>query len=134
MVPAVGVRFMNSAVQGFDVRRPAILVYEHRASGWQLGAVGWVFASKPAQPPLPGARYGSFRAGCHYIDGTFVPADDRAGCPESAPRTEAAFSFWRPRLVTMNAWLWSANPRGLFATTNPAVDYENPLLAAYSPR
>ena len=130
-VPGVGVRFMDGAIQGFDVRKPPILVYEHRANGWQLGAVEWVFTSKPPEPPLPGARYGSFRAGCHYTDGTFVRADDRAGCPGSAPRTGAAFTFWHPRLVTMNVWLWSANPNGLFASTNPAVDYENPLVAAY---
>jgi len=133
-VPGLGFRFMNAAVQGFDVRKPPILVYEHRGQTWQLGAIEWVFASKPAQPPLPGASYGSFRAGCHYTDGTFVPAGDRAACPKSAPGTEAAFSFWHPRLITMNVWLWSANPAGLFAKTNPTVDYENPLVAAYAAR
>jgi hypothetical protein len=131
-VPGLGFRFMNVAVDGFDVRKPTILVYEHRGQGWQLGALEWVFTSKPTRPPLPGAGYSSLRAGCHYTDGTFVPAGDRAGCPTSAPKTEAAFSFWHPRLVTMNVWLWSANPDGLFAKTNPSVDYENPLLAAYA--
>jgi hypothetical protein len=131
-VPGVGYRFMNAAVRGFDVRKPAILVYERRGSGWQLGAVEWVLTSKPTEPPLPGASYGSFRAGCQYTDGTFAPSDDRAGCPASAPRTGAAFRFWHRRLVTLNVWLWSANPNGLFASTNPASEYENPLVAAYS--
>jgi len=131
-VPGLGFRFMNAAVSGFDVRKPPILVYEHRGQTWQLGALEWVFTSKPNTPPLPGASYGSFRAGCHYTDGTFVAAADRAGCPRSAPRTEAGFSFWHPRLVTMNVWLWSANPDGLFARTNPTVDYTNPLVAAYA--
>jgi hypothetical protein len=131
-VPKVGYRVMNPKIKGFDLRKPPILVYEHRGHRWQLGAIEWVFTSKPALPPLPGARYGSFRAGCHYTDGTFVPAGNRGGCPESAPRTHAAFSFWHPRLVTMQVWLWSANPNGLFAGTNPAADYDNPLIAAYS--
>jgi hypothetical protein len=133
-VPGLGFRFMKAAVSGFDVRRPAILVYEHRGQSWQLGALEWVFRSRPTTPPLPGARYGSFRAGCHYADGTFVPAGERAGCPGSAPRTGAPFTLWHPRLVTMNVWLWSANPDGLFAKTNPAVDYVNPLAAAYASR
>jgi hypothetical protein len=131
-VPGLGFRFMNAAVRGFDVRKPPILVYEHHGRTWQLGAVEWVFTSKPTRPPLPGASYGSFRAGCHYTDGTFVPSGDRAGCPGSAPRTGAPFGFWHPRLVTMNLWLWSANPDGLFAKANPTVDYENPLVAAYA--
>ena len=134
MIPSMGYHYMNPKITGFDVQKPPILVYEHQGSSWQLGAIEWVFASKPAQPPLPGASYGSFRAGCHYTDGTFVPAGDRAACPKSAPGTEAAFSFWHPRLITMNVWLWSANPAGLFAKTNPTVDYENPLVAAYAAR
>jgi hypothetical protein len=131
LVPEMGYRFMNRSVTGFDVRKPSILVYEHRDHRWQLGAIEWVFTSKPVRPPLPGARYGSFGAGCHYSDGTFVPAENQSGCPRSAPRTHAAFSFWHPRLVTMHVWLWSANPNGLFSGTNPAADYENPLVAAY---
>src|SRR5581483_7952233 len=66
MLPSMGYHFMNPAVKGFDVRKPPILVYEHRGSSWQLGALEWVFTSKPARPPLPGATYGAFGAGCHY--------------------------------------------------------------------
>jgi hypothetical protein len=131
-VPGTGYQFMNPAIKGFDARKPSILVYERRGQSWKLGAVEWVFADKPARPPLPGARYGRLGAGCHYTDGTFVPAENRTGCPRSAPRSRAAFSFWHPRLVTMRAWLWTANPNGLFAGANPAAGYENPLTAAYS--
>jgi DNA-binding transcriptional LysR family regulator len=51
---------------------------------------------------------------------------------ERHTRSGAAFSFWHPRLVTVSVWLWSPNPSGLFASTNPAADYESPLVAAYS--
>ena len=74
MIPNMGYHFMNPKVTGFDVTKPPILVYEHHGSSWQLGAVEWVFTKKPATPPLPGATYGAFGAGCHYKDGTFVPA------------------------------------------------------------
>jgi hypothetical protein len=125
MIPTMGYHFMNPSVKGFDVRRPPILVYEHRGSSWQLGAVEWVFTQKPATPPLPGARYGAFGAGCHYADGTFVPADAQSACAAKAPGTGAAFTFWHPRLVTMHVWLWYPNPSGLFASTNPLVSAYN---------
>jgi hypothetical protein len=121
MIPSMGYHFMNPKVQGFDVRRPPILVYERKGRVWQLAALEWVFPEKPAKPPLAGARYGSFGAACHYADGTFVfaPAQDR--CSARSPETGAAFGFWHPDLVTMHVWLWYPNPAGLFADLNPLV-------------
>jgi hypothetical protein len=74
MIPDMGWHFLNPAIQGFDVTRPPILVYERHGHAWQLGALEWVFTRKPATPLLPGATYGSFAAACHYKDGTFVAA------------------------------------------------------------
>ena len=125
MIPTMGYHYMNPNVKGFDVRKPPILVYEHHGSSWTLGAIEWVFTSKPAKPPLPGATYGAFGAGCHYKDGTFVPAASQDKCPTTAPNTGAAFNFWHPNLVTMHVWLWYPNPTGLFASTNPLVSAFN---------
>ena len=121
MIPTMGYHYMNPAVKGFDVSKPPILVYEHRGSSWQLGAVEWVFTSKPATPPVPGATYGTFGAGCHFADGTFVPAAAQASCPPKAPGSGAKFTFWHPQLVTLHMWLWYPNPSGLFSGTNPLV-------------
>jgi hypothetical protein len=121
MIPTMGYHYMNPNVKGFDIRKPPILVYEHQGSTWQLGAIEWVFTSKPAKPPLPGATYGAFGAGCHYKDGTFYPAVSQDKCPTNAPGTGAAFNFWHPNLITMHVWLWYPNPTGLFASTNPLV-------------
>jgi hypothetical protein len=121
MIPTMGYHFMNPKVKGFNVDKPPILVYEHKGSGWQLGAIEWVFTSKPTTPPLPGAHYGAFGAGCHYTDGTFYPATSQDKCPAKAPGTGAAFNFWHANLVTMHVWLWYPNPNGLFASTNPRV-------------
>jgi hypothetical protein len=120
MIPHMGYHYMNPKIAGFDVQKPPILVYEHRGSTWQLGALEWAWTSKPATPPLPGARYGSFGAGCHYADGSFYPAAAQSGCPATAP-SGAKFSFWHPLLITMHVWLWYPNPSGLFASTNPLV-------------
>jgi hypothetical protein len=121
MIPDMGFHFMNAKVTGFDVSRPPILVYEKRGQTWQLGALEWVFPSKPKTPPLPGARYGAFAAACHYADGTFVPSASQAACPKTAPGTGAVFGFWHPDLVTLHVWLWYPNPSGLFASMNALV-------------
>ena len=121
MIPDMGYHFLNPKVKGFDVRKPPILVYEHHGNTWQLGALEWVFTSKPAKPPLPGAQYGSFAAACHYVDGTFVPEPAQSMCPSTSPQSGAAFNFWHPPLITLHFWIWYPNPSGLYMGMNPMV-------------
>jgi hypothetical protein len=121
MIPDMGWHFLNPDIQGFDVTRPHILVYERRGGSWTLGALEWVFPSTPTTPPLPGATYGSFGAACHYKDGTFVFAAAQDDCARRSPQTGAAFNFWHPDLVTLHVWLWYHNPDGLYNGTNPLV-------------
>jgi hypothetical protein len=121
MIPDMGWHFLNPTIQGFDVTKPAILVYERRGDAWQLGALEWVFTETPATPPLPGATYGSFGAACHYKDGTFVFARVQEPCAKRSPQTGAAFTFWHPDLVTLHVWLWYPNPDGLYNGTNPYI-------------
>jgi hypothetical protein len=120
-IPNMGYHFLNPEVQGFDVRRPAILVYVRDDRDWQLGALEWVFPERPAEPPIEGAQYGSFGAACHYVDGTFVFAGAEAECAPRSPESGARFSFWHPDLVTLHIWLWYPNPDGLYASENPLV-------------
>ena len=121
MIPDMGWHFLNPAIQGFDVTKPHILVYERHGRSWQLGALEWVFTQKPASPPLPGATYGSFAAACHYTDGTFVFARVQQLCAKRSPETGARFTFWHPDLVTLHVWLWYPNPAGLYSGTNPYI-------------
>jgi hypothetical protein len=95
MIPDMGWHFMNPNIQDFDVRKPPILVYEREGRTWQLGALEWVFPKKPATPPLPGARYGSFPAACHYADGTFVACPPRIAAPHE-PRDRRRLRVWHP--------------------------------------
>ncbi|MEA2426260.1 MAG: hypothetical protein QOH13_2670 [Thermoleophilaceae bacterium] len=120
-IPGMGYHFINPAVKGFDVRKPAILVYERNGSHWQLGALEWVFPQKPATAPLSGASYGSFPAACHYKDGTFVPEPSAGACAKTSPASGSAFKLWHPRLVTMHVWTWYPNPSGMYASMNPLV-------------
>jgi hypothetical protein len=121
MIPDMGWHFLNPTIQGFDITKPPILVYERHGRSWQLAAFEWVFPTKPTTPPLPGATYGSFAAACHYKDGTFVPAASQDQCPTRSPQTGAGFNFWHPDLVTLHVWLWYPNPAGLYNGTNPYI-------------
>ena len=121
MIPDMGYHYMNPKIAGFNPTKPQILVYEKSGGFWQLGALEWVFTSKPKTPPLPGAKYGAFGAGCHYKDGSYVPSESQDSCPKTAPGSGAAFNFWHPNLITMHIWLWYPNPSGLYSGTNPLV-------------
>jgi hypothetical protein len=121
MIPNMGYHFLNPKIEGFDVTRPPILVYVRNGAAWQLVAVEWVFPKKPAVAPLKGARYGSFGAACHYVDGSFVMASAEAQCAKTYAKTGAAFNFWHPPLVTLHFWIWYPNPNGVFGEFNPLL-------------
>jgi len=121
MIPGMGYHYLNPKIKGFNVTKPAILVYVKRGTTFQLGALEWVFTSKPAKPQLPGAKYGAFGAACHYKDGTVVPAASQDACPKTSPTSGSAFGFWHPNLITLHLWLWYPNPSGIYSGTNPLV-------------
>jgi hypothetical protein len=120
MMPNMGFHYLNPHISGFNIRKPQILVYEHTKTGWQLGALEWVFTTMPKSPPLPNATFGQFPAACHYADGTFIPDKNSSTCAKKAP-SGAKFTFWHPDLITMHVWVWYPNPAGLFSGTNPLV-------------
>lgn len=121
MIPNMGYHFLNPKVQGFDMTKPPILVYVRKGDAWQLVAIEWVWPKKPDVPPLPGAKYGSFGAACHYADGSFLPSGMEAMCAKKNPQTGAAFTFWHPPLVTFHVWAWYPNPNGVFGEFNPLL-------------
>ena len=121
MIPDMGWHFLNPAIQGFDVTKPAILVYERHGRSWQLGALEWVFPETPATPPLPGATYGSFARPATTRTAPSCSPASRSCAPRAAPQTGARFNFWHPDLVTLHVWLWYHNPDGLYSGTNPLV-------------
>ena len=120
MMHNMGFHYLNPSISTFDPAKPPILVYTRRNGKYQLGALEWVFPTKPKKPPFPGAKYGSFPAACHYDDGTFTPASSEDQCGDKNA-DGSPFFFWHPDLVTLHVWLWNPNPDGLFASMNPFV-------------
>jgi hypothetical protein len=96
-VPNMGHHFMNAnLVNGtFDIRKPAILVYNGLDTGNpELVAVEYAV---PLTDPLPEGFTGS--------------ADVWNG--------DSGFPFW-----LVHAWVWKYNPAGPFNWTNPDVDLD----------
>jgi hypothetical protein len=120
MMHNMGFHYLNPGITKFDPAKPPILVYTRRGGKYQLGALEWVFPTKPKKAPLKGAKYGSFPAACHYDDGTFVTASSEADCAKTND-AGSPFFFWHPDLVTLHVWLWYSNPDGLYASMNPFV-------------
>lgn len=118
MIPDMGYHFLNPDITEFDVTKPPILVYVRNGDDWQLVGFEWVFPQRPETKPLPGAKYGSFPAACHYDDGTFVFEDIESACAETSPDSGSPFTFWHGKLVTMHLWVWYPNPAGIFSGTN----------------
>jgi hypothetical protein len=122
VVDGVGSQYLNLSVpEGFNATQPQLLVYTGDGAAGQLAAVGWVFAERPAQPPLEGATFGTLPAACHYDDGSSVEQRDEAACAELDPATGAGFMYWSQELTTLHVWAWMSNPDGLFAPTNPLL-------------
>ena len=119
MMHNMGFHYLNPTIADFDVKKPPILVYTRRNGQYMLGALEWVFPTKPTKAPLKGAKYGSFPAACHYEDGNFVPAASEDDCAPSHGGSK--LFFWHPDLVTLHVWLWHHNPDGLYEGMNPLV-------------
>lgn len=102
---AMGVHYVKSAlVQGgtVDVARPQALVYERADSGrLELVALEYVVlqAGWDAAHSSPPSLFGQ----------TFMltPADNRFGLPP---------------FYSLHAWIWKANPSGMFSMWNPRVN------------
>jgi hypothetical protein len=96
-VPNMGHHFMNTnLIDGtFDIRKPAILVYNGLETGKpELVAVEYAV---PLTDPLPEGFTGS----ADVWNGT------------------SGFPFW-----LVHAWVWKFNPDGAFNWTNPDVDLD----------
>ena len=115
--PDMGYHFMNPNVR-VRPAKPPILVYEHRGAA---GArrVEWVFP-EPAETAPSRAPLRRFGAGCHYADGTFIPASGQTECPAKARRRRGVHVL-APEARDDARLALVPEPDGLFASTNPLV-------------
>jgi hypothetical protein len=138
MEPRHGYHFMNTNASilsatgqlwssRLDLGRPPMLLYVRHGERWQLTGVEYALPARPADNPLPGARWHEHEASCHYRDYRELPAASAAACPPRHPETAAEFVLFHPAIAVVHVWAWYPNPDGPFAE-------ENRYLAPYGGR
>jgi hypothetical protein len=125
-VPGMGVHFVGSHNDGFDIEQPPILLYEKSASapgGYALVGVSYLFSAaegpngQPLNPPLP-----TTLAQWHRHANLCVLADRsvKSNLSESECSAQSG-NFTAQTQWMVHAWIWKESPTGVFAPTNPSV-------------
>ena len=92
----------------YDVKRPAMLTYKTVNGKPILTGVGYALAMRENEEPPPTGVSGHW-----HEHSAQVPLELAAGHHKSA--------HGKARVVVMHAWVWVANPNGVFADANPAL-------------
>ena len=85
MMPDMGYHFLNPDVEGFDVRRPPILVYVRRGRNAQLVAAEWVFTEQAGQAAAAGRALWLLRCRLPLRGRDVHAPEQRGGLREDQP-------------------------------------------------
>lgn len=124
-VPGMGFHYVNPRIQGFDITRPPVLLYEQDVSapeGLSLVGVAYMLAApagpdgQPTAAPFPRALAAWHK---HYdicLIGNGVQMHRGAtDCEQQGGR----FIAETPWMV--HVWIWKDSPAGVFSPSNPSV-------------
>lgn len=121
-IPGLGLHMANLEVREdvFDPARPQLLLYmPKRPGGYRLAGVGYTFVHESDIPPAGfagGEDVWHFHTNlCFLRDGSVTIAPDRAAC-----RARSGV-FQKQTAWLLHAWIWKANPIGVFTEANPTV-------------
>ena len=116
-VPSMGEHWINPRIvvaDSFDVAQPALLTYFTVADKPVLAGVVYAAPLRPGESPP--AIFGR-DALWHEHNGSL---DEEALLPDHHSAPSEAVGI---RLAILHAWLWSPNPRGMFATENWTIPF-----------
>jgi hypothetical protein len=121
-IPGLGLHMANLKIRQdvFDPTRPQLLLYMPRASGgYELAGVGYTFVHNSDVPP-PGFAGGQdvwhFHSNlCFLSNGSVTITPTRRAC-----RARSGL-FQKQTAWLLHAWIWRANPSGVFTEANPTV-------------
>jgi hypothetical protein len=121
-IPGLGLHMANLHIRQdvFDPAHPQLLLYmPKRDSGYALAGVGYMFVHRNDVPPegfAGGQDVWHFHNNlCFLPDGSVTLAPDRAAC-----RVRSGV-FQKQTAWLLHAWIWRANPNGVFVEANPRV-------------
>ena len=127
--PDMGWHFLNPAIQGFDVTKPADPGLRAPRPQLAAGRPGMGLPRHTGHPPCRGRPTGRSPPPATTATAPSCSPGSRS-CAPAQPPDWRAFNFWHPDLVTLHVWLWYPNPAGLYTGTNPLV---RPSTAASHP-
>jgi hypothetical protein len=121
-IPGLGLHMANLAIRQdvFDPARPQLLLYMPWADGgYRLAGVGYTFVHNSDVPP-PGFAGGEdvwhFHSNlCFLSNGSVTITPTREAC-----RARSGL-FQKQTAWLLHAWIWKANPSGVFTEANPTV-------------
>ena len=125
-VPGMGIHYLGSHSNGFDVEHPDILLYEKSVSapgGYALVGVSYLFVAdtdtdgQPKNPPFPKSLASWHRHSdlCVFPDRS-VKSNLTADQCKAQGGAFTALTQWM-----IHAWIWKDSPAGVFSPTNPSV-------------
>ena len=127
-VAGMGIHFVRQgpSAGGFDIERPAILLYEKDSSsksGYALVGVSYLFPAEsdrdeqPKDPPFPKSLATWHRHSnlCVFPNGTVKGELTESQCQAEGGQF-TGLTQWM-----VHAWIWKDSPLGVFSATNPTV-------------
>lgn len=122
-IPGLGLHLVNLGIPNttFDPARPQILLYEPDEAG-ELQLVGVSYQVKHVDETPPkgfagGADVWHYHENlCFQKGGTVTLASDEAACKDVGGLVFQDQTAW-----LLHAWVWKANPEGVFTEYNPVV-------------
>jgi len=122
-IPGLGLHYANLRLlnAGFDPVRPPILLYEPGDSG-ALKLVGVAYSVPQGRTDTPPAGFPGGEDVWHYHTNLcFLPGGDVTIAP-SAQACKAKHGYFQAKTAwLLHAWIWTANPNGVFTESNPRV-------------
>ena len=125
-VPGMGIHYVASHSDGFDVEHPDILLYEKNASsprGYDLVGVSYLLNAEsdsdaqPKNPPFPKSLASWHRHSdlCVFPDRSVKSQLSEDRCKVQGGQF-TALTQWM-----IHAWIWKDSPAGVFSPKNPNV-------------
>ena len=122
-IPGIGLHLANLRIPAntFDPAKPQILLYQPDASGdLRLVGVAYQFVHTNDTPPVGfagGSDVWHYHSNlCFVRGGSVTIAKDDASCKAVGGLAFQAQTAW-----LLHAWIWKANPNGVFTEYNPRV-------------
>jgi len=121
-IPGLGLHMVNLSIPttAFDPSRPQILLYEPDSKG-RLTLVGVAYRQAHTSEVPPDGFAGGSDVWHYHNDLCFLPDGTVTIAPSASACRSRRGYFQQQTDWLLHAWIWRANPKGVFTEYNPSV-------------